>query len=40
MEEGVEKLGAFMMEVASGRMTQSEMLGDTEIVVSPVDVSF
>ena len=40
MEEGVEKLGAFMMEVASGRMTQSEMLGDMEIVVSPVDVSF
>lgn len=40
MEEGVEKIGAFMMEVASGRMTQSEMLGDLEIVVSPVDVSF
>ena len=40
MEEGVEKLGAFMMDVASGRMTQSEMLGDMEIVVSPVDVSF
>ncbi len=40
MEEGVEKLGSFMMEVASGRMTQSEILGDLEIVVSPVDVSF
>lgn len=40
MEQGVEKLGSFMMEVASGRMTQSEMTGDLEIVVSPVDVGF
>lgn len=39
-DEGVEKLGRFMLEVASGRLTKSEMLGDLEVVVSPVDVGF
>lgn len=40
MDEGVEKLRRFTLEVASGRMTQSEILGDLEVVVSPVDVGF
>ena len=40
MEEGVERLGRFMIDVCNGRMTQSEMMGDLEVVLSPVDVGF
>lgn len=40
MDEGVDRLERFMLQVASGRMTQSELLGDLEVVLSPADVGF